>query len=338
MVDPDSRTHQRRLGPDGPVVSAIGLGCMGMSDAYGEVDEAGGRDTIARALELGVTLFDTADIYGPHTNERLVGSALSNHRDEVFLCTKFGFVREADQRADDPSTRPVDGRPEYVRGACEASLKRLGTDHIDLYYQHRVDPLTPIEETVEAMAGLVEEGKVRFLGLSEAGPDTIRRAHAVHPITAVQSEYSLWSRDIENSVIPTLEELGIGLVAYSPLGRGLLAGQIKAADDLDDDDYRHLSPRFQGENLARNVAALEAIEALAAGKGVTPSQLAIAWVLARGENIVPIPGTKRVSYLEQNWASCDIDLSDAEVAELEEAVPAAIGDRYDAGEMRLING
>ncbi len=324
--------RERTLGPSGPAVSALGLGCMGMSEFYGETDEAESIRTIHRALDLGVTLLDTADVYGPEENERLVGRAIADRRDEVFLATKFGIVRDPG----DPTRRGVDGRPEYVRACIEASLRRLGTDHVDLYYQHRVAPDTPIEETVGAMAELVAEGKVRHLGLSEAGADTIRRAHVVHPITAVQSEYSLWSRDIEDEVIPTLTELGIGLVPYSPLGRGFLSGEIRSLDDLDPDDFRRHSPRFQGENFDRNLALAEVVRGLAEERGVSASQLALAWVLAQGEHVVPIPGTKRVRYLEENVAAADLELSDAERAAITAALPQPAGDRYDALGMRLV--
>ncbi len=319
----------RTLGPGGPTVSALGLGCMGMSDFYGGRDEGEAVRTIHRALDLGVTLLDTSDMYGPHTNEQLVGRAIAGRRDQVFLATKFGIVREGD-------TRSLNSRPEYVRTAAEASLRRLGVDHIDLYYQHRVDPATPIEETVGAMAELVEAGKVRHLGLSEAGAENIRRAHAVHPITAVQSEYSLWSRDIEDAVIPTLRELGIGLVPYSPLGRGFLSGAIRSIDDLDADDFRRRNPRFQGENFRRNLELVDRVEGLAREKGVTPGQLALAWVLHREEHAVPIPGTKRVAYLEENVAAVDVELTGGELQAIADALPEAAGARYDEQSMRLI--
>ncbi|MCW3012052.1 MAG: aldo/keto reductase [Solirubrobacterales bacterium] len=326
--------HTRTLGPDGPAVSTLGLGCMGMSDFYGGRDEAEALRTLDRALELGVSFWDTADMYGPHTNEELVGRALRGRRDAVFLATKFGIQRDPQ----DPAKRGINGTPEYVRSACEASLRRLGTDHIDLYYQHRVDPSTPIEETVGAMAELVAEGKVRHLGLSEASADTIRRAHAVHPITAVQSEYSLWSRDIEDEVVPALRELGIGLVPYSPLGRGFLSGAIRSLDDLDPDDYRRFSPRFQGENFERNLGVVDAVKALADEKGCTPSQLALAWVLARGEHVVPIPGTKRVAYLEENAAAAGVALTPADLERIGAALPEPAGERYDASGMQTLNG
>jgi aryl-alcohol dehydrogenase-like predicted oxidoreductase len=317
---------QRALGTQGLTVSAEGLGCMGMSEFYGTTDEAEAIATIHRALELGVTFLDTSDIYGPHTNEQLVGRAIADRRDEVVLATKFGIVRDPEN----PATRGVNGRPEYVLRACDASLRRLSVDHIDLYYQHRVDPSVPIEETVGAMAELVDAGKVRFLGLSEAGPDTIRRAHAVHPISAVQTEYSLWSRDVEDEVLPTLRELGIGLVAYSPLGRGFLTGQITSPEDFEPDDFRRHSPRFMGENFARNLELVERIKQIAADKDCTPGQLALAWVLAQGEDIVPIPGTKRRRYLEENVQATEIRLTDEDLARIEEAAPVgfAAGDRY----------
>jgi aryl-alcohol dehydrogenase-like predicted oxidoreductase len=298
---------------------------MGMSEFYGTADEGEAIATIHRALELGITFLDTADMYGWGANERLVGKAIADRRDQVVLATKFGNVR-----GPNGEFLGIDGSAGYVRSACEASLERLGVETIDLYYQHRVDLETPIEETVGAMAELVQEGKVRYLGLSEAGPDTIRRAHAVHPISALQSEYSLWSRDPESEVLPAVRELGIGFVAYSPLGRGFLTGKIRSVDDLDETDFRRRGPRFQDENLRRNLALVEEVEKLAAEKGVTPSQLALAWVLSRGDDIVPIPGTKRRSYLEENAAAADIELTGEELARLEQAFPvgAAAGDRY----------
>jgi aryl-alcohol dehydrogenase-like predicted oxidoreductase len=324
---------QKRTLGQGLEVSALGLGCMGMSEFYGTTDEDEAIRTIHRALELGVTFLDTSDMYGPYTNERLVGRAIADRRDGVVLATKFGIVRDPDN----PRNRGVDGSPEYVRSAIDGSLQRLGVDHVDLYYQHRVDPDTPIEETVGAMKELVDAGKVRHIGLSEASPETIRRAHAVHPVTAVQTEYSLWSRDVEDDVLPTLRELGIGLVAYSPLGRGFLSGAIRSLDDLDENDYRRFSPRFQGENFDRNLALVDGIAELAAEKGVTPSQLALAWVLSQGEDIVPIPGTKRVERLEENVAAADIELAPEERERIAEALPEASGERYDEVGMRSVH-
>jgi aryl-alcohol dehydrogenase-like predicted oxidoreductase len=323
----------RTLGLRGPIVSALGLGCMGMSEFYGESDDEQSIATIHRALDLGVNFLDTSDVYGPHTNERLVGRAIADRRDEVVLATKFGIVRDPD----DPTRRGVNGRPDYVRSACEASLQRLGVDHIDLYYQHRVDPDTPIEETVGALAELVREGKVRYLGLSEAAPETLRRANAVHQITALQTEYSLWSRDPEEEILPTCRELGIGFVAYSPLGRGFLTGKIRP-DQLSANDYRLTTPRFQGDNLQRNLDLVATVERLAAEKDVTPAQLALAWVLSQGEDIVPIPGTRRIERLEENIAAADVELGDDELRQIADAVPAAAGDRYSAQMMGLVNG
>ena len=307
-------------------VSTVGLGCMGMSEFYGSADESEALRTIHRALDLGVTLLDTADMYGPFTNEKLVGAAISGRRDEVVLATKFGNVRDPD----DPTHRWIDGSPEYVRRACDASLQRLGVDHIDLYYQHRVDRSVPIEETVGAMAELVAAGKVRSLGLSEASATTIRRANAVQPITALQTEYSLWTRHIEDEILATIRDLGIGLVPYSPLGRGFLTGTITSADALAPDDFRRQNPRFVGDALAANLALVERVRTLADRKGVTPGQLALAWVLAQGQDVVPIPGTKRVSYLEENVAAASITLTDNDLAELETAIPvdAVVGERY----------
>jgi aryl-alcohol dehydrogenase-like predicted oxidoreductase len=303
---------------------------MGMSEFYGPRDDEESIATIHRALELGVTLLDTADIYGPHTNERLVGRAIAGRRDGVVLATKFGVVRDPEN----PAARGVNGRPEYVKAHCEDSLQRLGIDHIDLYYQHRVDPATPIEETVGAMADLVAAGKVRFLGLSEAAPDTIRRAHAVHPISALQTEYSLFERAPEPKILPTLRDLRIGFVPYSPLGRGFLTGAFRSLADLDDNDFRHGQPRFQGENMAANLAIVDAIETVAAAKGATPAQVALAWVHAKGEDVVPIPGTKRRRYLEENAAALDVALSEADIATLEGA-GGAHGDRY--ADMSAVN-
>ena len=315
----------RRLGRSELTVSAEGLGCMGMSEFYGPADEAESLATIHRALDLGVTFLDTADMYGPFRNEELVGRAIAGRRDDVVLATKFGIVRTGD-----PATRTVRGDPAYVRAACEASLGRLGVDHIDLYYQHRSDPRVPIEETVGAMADLVSEGKVRHLGLSEAAPDTLRRACAVHPITALQSEWSLWSRDIEDEVVPTARELGVGIVAYSPLGRGFLTGRFASEDDVPADDFRTGHPRFRGENFDRNRALVDRVRELASVRGCTPGQLALAWVLSRGDDVVPIPGTKRRAYLEENVAATAVRLERSDLEALGEAFPpgAAAGTRY----------
>ncbi|HUB33012.1 MAG TPA: aldo/keto reductase [Bryobacteraceae bacterium] len=326
--------EQRKLGRNGPEVSALGLGCMGMSEFYGPADEAESIRTIHRALELGANFLDTADAYGSGRNEELVGRAIRDRRDQVFLATKFANVRGANGEF-----VRIDGRPEYVKQACEASLRRLGLAHIDLYYQHRVDAKTPIEDTVGAMAELVKEGKVRFLGMSEAGPKTIRRASAVHPIAALQTEYSLWARDPESEILKTCRELGIGFVAYSPLGRGFLTGRFRTPDDLAQDDWRRRHPRFEGENFQRNLRLAEAVKQMAGETGCTPAQLALAWVLAQGKDIVPIPGTKRVQYLEDNLGALAVHLSAEQLRRLDEAFPlgATAGERYAAHGMRAIN-
>lgn len=324
----------RKLGRNGPEVSAIGLGCMGMSAFYGAHDDAQSTAVIHRALDLGVTLLDTAEMYGPLTNETLLGQALRGRRDQAFIATKFGIRYNADR-----SALLVDGSPANVRRSIEGSLQRLGVDHVDLYYLHRVDPDTPIEETVGAMADLVSEGKVRFLGLSEAAPDTLRRAHATHPITALQTEYSLWSREPEDELFDLCRELGIGFVPYSPLGRGFLSGDIRSIDDLADDDFRRFNPRFQGDNFQKNLDLVEAVKALAADRGVTAAQLALAWVLAQGDDLVPIPGTRRVPTLEQNVAAADLDLTADDLAAIEAVFPrgAASGHRYHAAARDALN-
>jgi aryl-alcohol dehydrogenase-like predicted oxidoreductase len=317
--------QQRKLGSQGLTVSALGLGCMGMSEFYGSSNESEALATIHRALDLGVTFLDTADMYGPFTNEKLVGKAIRGRRDDVVVATKFSIIR-----GEDGARLGISGRPEYVRKACDASLQRLGIDVIDLYYQHRVDPKTPIEETVGALAALVREGKIRYVGMSEAAPATIRRAHAVHPITALQTEYSLWSRDPEDEILPTVRALGIGFVPYSPLGRGFLTGRFRTIDDLEPDDFRRASPRFQGENFKRNLELVDRIEELARERGATPSQLALAWVLHQGDDLVPIPGTKHVKYLEENAGALDIELSAEDLRRIDEVAPkgVAAGERY----------
>ena len=334
LTDPTGRMRplaRRTLGSGGPAVSAIGLGCMGMTGFYGQPDDAESLRTLRRAIELDCTFWDSADAYGPHTNERLLASVLSTHRERIFIATKFGITM-------DPRTlrRSVDGSPANVRRSCDASLARLGVEQIDLYYPHRVDPGTPIEETIGAMAELVSKGKVRYLGLSEPGADTIRRAHAVHPITAVQIEYSLWSRDVEAEILPLLRELGIGLVAYAPLGHGFLTGSHRDPQDLVEGDVRRSQPRFGQEHLADNLQLLDAIQQLAAAKGITPAQLAIAWVLHQGEDIVPIAGTKRVKYLNENLAAAAVHLSPNDLARINEAIPPPSGERYDPAGMRSV--
>jgi aryl-alcohol dehydrogenase-like predicted oxidoreductase len=319
------------LGGQGLIVSRQGLGCMGMSEFYGTGDDDESVATIHRALDAGLTFFDTADMYGPYTNEILLGRALGARRDEAVIATKFGNVRDPDN----PTKRAINGRAEYVRQACDASLSRLGTDHIDLYYQHRVDPATPIEETIGAMGELVRAGKVRYLGLSEAAPATIRRAHAVHPISALQTEYSVWARDPEAEILPTVRELGIGFVPYSPLGRGFLTGTLRSLDQLEKNDFRRYQPRFAGDNLAANIAIVEQIDALASAKGCTPAQVALAWVHAQGRDLAPIPGTKRRRYLDENIGALDVALSGDDLARLDDIAPAR-GDRY--ADMSPLNG
>jgi len=325
---------QRLLGKNGPLVSAMGLGCMGMSEFYGPGDEAESIATVHRALDLGINFLDTADIYGMGANETLVGKAVKSQRDRVIIATKFGIIRTGDPRA-----RGVNGRPEYVRACCDASLTRLGVETIDLYYAHRIDPRTPIEETVGAMAELVRAGKLRLLGLSEASPQTLRRAHAVHPIAALQTEYSLWSREPEDEILATARELGIAFVAYSPLGRGFLTGRIQRFEDFAADDYRRISPRFQGDNFERNLELVKRVQAMAREKGCTAGQLALAWVLAQGDDLIPIPGTKRRSYLEENAAATEVTLTPEELRRIDEVAPRgfASGARYPGEMMRFLN-
>ena len=327
--------NTRELGESGLTVSALGLGCMGMSDFYGAHDESESLDTLARAIELGVNFWDTSDMYGPHTNEMLVGRALAGVRDQVVVATKFGILRNGKGEF-----IGINGRPEYVREACDASLQRLGVEYIDLFYQHRVDPQTPIEDTVGAMARLVEAGKVRHLGLSEASAETLRRASSVHPIAALQTEYSLWSRDLEAEILPACRELGIGLVAYSPLGRGFLSGKIRSIEDLEEGDWRRHNPRFQGDNFAHNLKLVDKVHSVAAQKGCTPAQLALAWLLARGDDVVPIPGTRSRQRLAENAAAAEIRLSDEELAEIDAAMPpsAVAGTRYPEAAMATLDG
>jgi aryl-alcohol dehydrogenase-like predicted oxidoreductase len=327
--------EKRKLGTQGLEVSVIGLGCMGMSEFYGQADDNESIATIHKAFDSGINFIDTADMYGPYKNEELVGKAIKGFRDKIVLATKFGIVRTTD-----PNTRGINGRPEYVKSSCEGSLKRLGTDYIDLYYQHRMDPNVTIEDTVGAMSDLVKEGKIRYIGLSEAGVKTVRRAHNVHPVSAIQTEYSLWTRDPEPEILPALRELGIGFVAYSPLGRGFLTGRFKTFEDFDKDDYRRFSPRFQGENFIKNLNLVEVIKQIASEKNITPGQLALAWVLKQGNEIVPIPGTTKRKHLEENIAALNVTISGSELKTIEEAFPlnAASGTRYPESMMKILNG
>jgi aryl-alcohol dehydrogenase-like predicted oxidoreductase len=327
--------EKKKLGSQGLEVSHLGLGCMGMSEFYGSNNDEESIKTIHHAVDLGITFFDTSDMYGPFKNEELLGKAFKGIRDKVVIASKFGILRTGD-----PNVRAINGRPEYVKSSCDASLKRLGVDYIDLYYQHRIDANTPIEDTVGAMADLVKEGKVRFIGLSEAGPNTIKRAHKIHPLTALQSEYSLWSRDPEDEILTLVKELGIGFVAYSPLGRGFLTGRFKTVDDLEQNDYRRVSPRFQGDNFKKNLKLLDTINEIAKTKGVTPGQLALAWVLAQNNFIVPIPGTTKAKHLDENIAALEIKITEEELSKIDKLLPAgsASGTRYPESMMSLLNG